>query len=230
MKIVVVVRTRDEALNIGRFCVAYRDCADLILVADGGSEDHTVAIAKCFKNVKVRHFAERIEGKGGVWRNPHGKHMNFMINWAIEEDADWIILDDCDCFPTVALQNNLRNIMENTVHPSIWLYRIYVWGTDKYFPKMNEPGKSIYAWKPELGIVACEKNPMDCILLNVPKETPTDRVILEPPLCVLHWFCPTEEIAQAKLDFYKATGEQSNPEHPLKFGGPLADLPNWAHD
>ena len=61
MKIVVIVRTKNEGLNMGRFCTNYRDCADLILVADGGSEDHTVDIAKCFANVKVRDFTERIE-------------------------------------------------------------------------------------------------------------------------------------------------------------------------
>lgn len=228
MKIVVVVRTKNEALNIGRFCTAYRDCADLILVADGGSEDKTIAMAKCFKNVKVRNFTERVEFPGGLWRNPHGKHMNFMFDWAVEEGADWIIFDDCDCFPTAALKENLREIMENAAYPTVWLYRIYVWGKDKYFPKLNDPGKSIYAWKPETGIVAREDDPLDCYLLNVPSGLSKERVVLEQPFCVLHYFCQSEEIVQAKLDFYKATRHALL--HPLKMGGPLADLPEWAHE
>jgi len=227
--IIVVVRTKDEALNIGRFCTVYRDCVDLILVADGGSEDDTIAIAKCFKNTKVRQFTERIEYPGGIWRNPHGKHMNFMFDWAVEEGADWIIFDDCDCVPTIALQQNLRDIMANAAYPSLFLYRMYVWGSDEYFPRMNDPGKSIYAWKPETGIVACEKDPIIHRLLNMPSET--ERVILEPPFCCLHYFSPNEEIIKAKMNFYRITrGETSTASHPLQFGGELEDLPEWAHE
>ena len=231
MKIVVVVRTRDEAMNIGRFCIAYRECADLILVADGGSEDHTIAIAKCFKNVKVRNFTERLEFPGGLWRNPHGKHMNFMFNWAVEEGADWIIFDDCDAVPTAALQKNLREIFENATYPTIWLYRLYIYGKDKYFPRMNDPGKSIYAWKPETGIMASEEKMFFCYLNNVPALTSPHRVVLEPPLCSLHYFCPTDEIVRAKMDFYKSIGEcPAAARHPTEYGGPLADLPEWAHE
>ena len=226
-KIVVVVRTRNEAMNIGRFCTAYRDCADLILVADGGSEDRTISIAKCFKNVKVRNFTERINFSGGLWRNPHGTHMNFMFNWAVEEGADWIIFDDCDAVPTAALQKKLRKIMERAAYPTIWLYRLYIWGKDKYFPRMNDPGKSIYAWRPETGIIARETSPQDCYLLNVPSGKSKEIVVLEPPLCSLHYYCPNEEIVRAKMDFYKATKHAL--QHPLQMGGPLADLPDWAH-
>jgi len=228
MKVVMIARSKNEALNIGRFCNAYRDCVDMILLADGGSEDNTVDIAKGFKNVQVRHFKERMEFPGGVWRNPHGKHMNFLIDWALEEDPDWIIFDDIDCIPTEALRLNLREIMANADHPSIWLYRLYVWGKDQYFPKLNEPGKSIYAWKPELGIVAQNEPPLACVLLNVPSDT--KGVILEPPFCIMHYFCQTEELAQAKLEFYRATGEQTGIQHPSKFGGPLEYLPDWAHE
>jgi len=228
MKIVVVVRTKNEVRNIARFCAAYKECADLILVADGGSEDYTVPIAKCFNNVKVRHFEERIEFPGGLWRNPHGKHMNFMFDWAVDEGADWIIFDDCDSVPTATLKENIREIMTSAVHPTIFADRLYIWGRNKYFPKLNESWTPLYAWRPEAGIVAEERNPIACQILNIPPVE--ERVILKPPLCCLHYFCPDKETAQAKLDFYITIGEQKDATHPLEFGGPLEDLPEWAHE
>jgi len=228
MKIVVVVRTKNETRNIARFCVAYKECADLVLVADGGSEDDTVSIARRFENVKVRHFKERLEFPGGLWRNPHGKHMNFMFDWAIEEGANWIIYDDCDSVPTAALKENIRSIMTSAAYPILCADRLYIWGKDKYFPGLNKPWTPPYAWKPEAGIVACEEKPLRCQLLNIPPRD--ERVTLQPPLCCLHYFCPDRETAQAKVDFYRAIGEQKNAEHPRVFGGPLEDLPEWAHE
>jgi len=96
MNITVICRTRDEARNIGMFCKSYA-WADQILIADGGSKDNTIQIARRFSNVKVRKFSERISKTDGeLWRNPHGRHINFMIDWAESSEADWIIFDDAD--------------------------------------------------------------------------------------------------------------------------------------
>ena len=57
-KIVVIVRTRDEKLRIGKFCESYED-ADLIIVGDGGSLDNTKEIAEGFDNTLVLDFLGR---------------------------------------------------------------------------------------------------------------------------------------------------------------------------
>ena len=88
MKIVATCRTLNEEKNIERFCMSYT-WVDKVLIADGGSTDRTKEIANLFYNVEVRDFSERVE-RNGVWRNPHGKHINFLIDWAKEEGA-WIV-------------------------------------------------------------------------------------------------------------------------------------------
>ena len=59
MNVVVICRTRDETRNIARFCRAYA-WADSILIADGGSTDTTLDIARQFKNVQVDLFTGRV--------------------------------------------------------------------------------------------------------------------------------------------------------------------------
>src|SRR5690349_6931588 len=99
MKICVAVRVRDEERNIERFCANYA-WADSILIADGGSQDKTKELALQYPNVKIRDFHEQVLMKHKMVRNPHGQHLNFLIDWAFAEDgADWIIMDDADCFP-----------------------------------------------------------------------------------------------------------------------------------
>ena len=58
MRVIVLARTLNEERNIARFCRCYAR-ADAILVADGGSTDRTVDIARQFENVEVRQFRER---------------------------------------------------------------------------------------------------------------------------------------------------------------------------
>ena len=86
MKIVAMVRTRNEENNIERFCRSY-DWVDEILVADGGSTDSTVKLACSFSNVRVRSFLGRTLMDNNLWRNPAGEHINFLIEWAEELDA-----------------------------------------------------------------------------------------------------------------------------------------------
>ncbi|GAH78398.1 unnamed protein product, partial [marine sediment metagenome] len=45
MKIMATTRTRNEEKNIARFVMSYQ-WADKVLIADGGSTDDTVKIAK----------------------------------------------------------------------------------------------------------------------------------------------------------------------------------------
>lgn len=223
MKIIVTVRTRNEARNIARFCLAYA-WADLILVADGGSEDETVKIAQTFGNVKVDLFTPRVE-RGSHWHNPIGQHINFVVNWAKAEAADWIIFDDCDCVPTLALQRDARGLMADTAKTVIEIYRLYIWGSAEYFPDMNIPGQSLWAWRTGMPIKWAEADPWQH---HVEGWNHHDALKLEPPCACLHYFCPDEATTEAKLKFNHETNIEADAPHPLQRFGHLATLPEWA--
>lgn len=223
MKIVVICRARNEERNIARFCKAY-NFADKILIADGGSRDNTLMIAGAYPNIRIKHFEGRVYS-GDHYRNPHGTHINFLIDWALEEGADWIIFDDCDCVPTVALMRDARGILSDTDKGVIELYRLYIWGSREYFPELNEAGQSLWAWRRGMNIRAIEPDPQPTSYEMT--KWPIEMALkLEPPLACLHYFCPDEETVKKKLAFYR----QDTPEtkHPLEGCGRLEELPEWA--
>lgn len=233
MKIVVICRTRNESRNIARFCLAY-SWADAILIADGGSTDNTLDIARQFDNVKVELFTQKVH-QNDHWRNPHGRHINFMIDWALREKADWIIFDDCDCVPTLALQADIRGLLSDTDKTVCQLYRLYVWGSDKppretgkalYFPDLNKAGQSLWGWRSDVPVRALEDNPWSHDI--IPCWNEGDVLNLEHPHCCLHYFCPDLATVERKLTFYRESGEQPEAVHPLEGCGSLALLPDWA--
>lgn len=227
MKIVTTVRTLNEQENISAFYSCYAAWVDKILVADGGSTDDTVRRAKTYKKIAVRNFTEKVT-KNGVWRNPQGKHINFLLDWAFEEEqADWVIFDDCDCFPNYLLQSMGRHLFETAElngYTAIYAHRLYIY-MDKYFPGMNAPGQSIWAWSKNSGIRASLRDPIYYELLNMPAEE--QGLKLEHPYVLLHKAWPDEATIQRKQNFYeKIRGIPQ--DHPLKFGGQLASLPPYA--
>jgi len=226
MRVISLVRTRDEERNIARFCRAH-SWADLILVADGGSVDDTVSIAKTFPNVKVREFTEIVYGDNDTWRNPEGKHINFLIDWANREGCDWMTLEDCDSFPTRTLQEECKQVFETADangDKCIKLQRVYLYGENQWFMK-NQTNIN-WAWKPETGIFVDETDPWGIITKNVPEHGYT----LYPPLAILHDFAPTPEIGQSKIDFYNATGKMATlPSIPQIFGE-LGERLDWMTD
>ncbi|KYK25803.1 hypothetical protein AYK26_07675 [Euryarchaeota archaeon SM23-78] len=224
MKIITTTRVRNESKNIERFCKAYW-WVDKILIADGGSEDNTLLLANQFPNVKTENFKVKIYGENNLWRNPHGRHMNFLFTWAKREGADWIIFDDCDCVPTTSLQNNARLLFETIKEKLVFAYRLYVYGENQYFPRMNDPGKSIWAWRSDLGIYASEKDPW-VHRIEFSYEEP--RLELEPPLALLHFFAPNEDEIRRKMNFYKLSGQHPDIRHPKEYGGEIVKLPTWA--
>lgn len=224
MKIIVTARTRNSANEIERFCQSYQ-WADYIFLADGGSEDDTINIAHEQMRTFIIPFYDRIEMNNGLWRNPHGSHINFLIEWAKGEDADWIIFDDVDCVPNKLLQNEGRGILENTEKRAVMAFRMYIKGKDQWFPKMNEPGQSLWAWRPFLQeIWASESDPAAHDI----KGIPDDALKLDFPLALLHYFYPDEETMDKKLDFYRKSGQHPNIQHPMDSFGKLDKLPEWA--
>ena len=227
LKIVVIVRTLNEQRNIEPFCSSYV-WADKVLVADGGSTDNTVEFASLYDFVEVRTFPD-IREKNGHHFNPQGEHLNFLIDWAIkEEKADWIIFDDCDCLPNYALKERGRLLIETANYndyEAVFLYRLYIWGPNNYFPQLNEPGQSLWAWRANANIRGAINNETALHVMNIPP--PEKRFYIEPPICLLHYSWPDEKAVRAKMEYYRAV-EERDIESPLVFAGPLEELPDYA--
>jgi len=230
MNIVATTRTRNEEKNIERWCEDYQ-WADCLLIADGGSKDQTVEIANTMPKTYVRNFTEKVYSSNRkLWRNPHGKHINFIISQARGLCGNWIIFDDCDCFPTKQLQQHARALIETADESgfeAIMLYRIYFYGQDRYFPDMNEPGQSLWAWKLSSLIFASEIDPWHHTMVNIDS---VKSLKLPKPYSCLHKFCSDPETTQAKLDFYRDSGQNPNIIHPLDSCGKLLPIEDWMVD
>jgi hypothetical protein len=229
MKTVVIVRTLDEEINIARFCRCYAG-ADKILIADGGSVDRTLEIAAGFPNVEIRHFRQRTFYGNGVFFNPEGSHINFLIDWAVLEHApDWLIFDDCDCVPTEALWMAMFDILAATESLAC-AYKLYVFGEDEYLPLMSLPGQCLWAWRPgELpGVRADESIPETQFgFVGVPPKRARGRVDLSPPFVLLHYFAPTPAERARKMARYAARGTPQVQLRQTEYWPPQP-LPAWA--
>jgi glycosyltransferase involved in cell wall biosynthesis len=223
MKIIVTVRSLNESANVERFCECY-SWADSILLADGGSSDDTIYKALKFDNTRCYKFTEKIWHNNKVFSNPRGKHINFLIRWAEKEYADWIIFDDIDSVPSMELQQHGREILETCNEDMVFAYRLYVKGDDKYYPDANIPGQSLWAWRWS-SVWADESNP-SVFSMHISN---CNRLNLEPPNVLLHYFYPSEELIQKKMEFYGITGDAGGkPKHPDEIFGRIEKLPNWA--
>jgi len=219
MKIIAATRTRNEEHNIGRFCEAYQNIADQIFIADGGSVDNTIEIALSYPNVVVRKFEEQIKGKDGSFFNPEGRHINFLLDWAAGAGPDWIIFDDTDCVPNYLLREEAREILKTSPAAIIHMKRVYFWGFDQIFQEMHEKGFGLWAWRAEEPIRAVQLDKPNVMEIGT-YDTPVYD--LDFPYCLLHYFCPTPEAADAKVKHYRESGRCAGAQHPFKFGGPLA--------
>lgn len=243
MKVVACVRTLNEEAHIGRFCEAYSQVADLILVSDGGSEDKTLEIASGFEKVVIHTFEEKIFSSY-YWRNPEGEHRNQVVHDALHFDPDWIILDDCDSVPNYQLQHILNRghlLHQHQDLPTdvINVPRMYLWGADQWFPELSGqpterkpvPRKgdwtAPWAWKPRADLRWKENNGWNVDMCN-PQLEGLEVYRMQFPAALLHYFCLTPEIVAKKMEFYKGSGQIPNMVHPLESCGPLQALPEWA--
>ena len=144
MAIITVCRTLNEERNIELFCKEHSKIADTILICDGGSEDRTIELAERFKKVQVVPFTKKVH-KGAFWRNPHGLHLNFMFDWAIDEGAEWIIYDDCDSVPNKYLKETLPKYFTSSAYDTIMVRRLYLYKDEGHFPQMSEAGYARWA-------------------------------------------------------------------------------------
>jgi glycosyltransferase involved in cell wall biosynthesis len=237
--IIVCVRTRDEEHRIAQFCEAYKD-ADKILVADGGSIDNTVSIAKSYSNVELLHYNKRVELKNGYWRNNDSDHANFLFKKAYKYKPDWIIFDDCDIRPNYLLREHYRSILRKTDKDVVLAVRVYLWGTDEYYPKLSSPlgeekGQgSLWAWRGNVDLWTVDAFPHFSIRVGEKhiKEFRTDTKCLELqyPFCLLHYSWDTPERAERKVKSHRESGSIPHMNHPLKIGGELLPLENWMRE
>lgn len=225
--IVVIVRTLNEERNIEAFCRGY-SWADFILVADAGSEDKTVELAQKFPNVHVREFTEKVKS-GEIEYSHEPKHINFLIDWAKSYYPDWIIYDDCDCHPNNMLQMGASSLFSNLSSNGaamVYVYRLYVYQKDRYFPTMNLPGQSFWAWCPNRVDIRANEDG-DPREQNLVIPWPHSKSwFLEKPFVLLHHFAQDDEHIEKKMRWYTAKGQPQL--HPLKGCGKLEDLPNYA--
>jgi hypothetical protein len=119
----------------------------------------------------------------------------------------------------------LRGIMETIPQPVIMLYRLYVWGNDRYFPEMNHAGQALYAWRASMPIRAWERDPL---AHRMSGWNGADEKRLEHPLSCLHYFFPDEATVARKKAFREGIGKVPFEPHPLKSFGSLEVLPAWA--
>lgn len=229
MKVIVAVRTRNEEKNIAQFCKSYT-WADKIIIADGGSMDDTVDIAIRFRNVEVKPFYKTTELENGYTRNPHGEHLNFLIDWALQDGADWIIHDDCDCLPNKKVKDDFRTIASQTNKAFVYITRLYAYKNQGHFPSLAKPTgdytPSLYAWRRDSGLRFKEGKQRSQAPENVPKKD--DILYLMPPYALVHRAWPNDETINKKLSFYRESGLSTEMLHPLDFGGKLEPLPEWA--
>lgn len=225
MKIVVAVRCYNESKNIDRFMRGY-DFADEIVVSDGGSTDDSVSILQKYPKVRLFHFSEQETINGETW-NLDAPHMNFVLDKAKELDPDLLIFDDMDCVPNENLRRDARDMLKFTIHPQINVFRLYLWGDEKYFPYMNRHFDyrytSLWAWKPRELDIRADMSVRHGTLLGLQPEVYN----IVQPYCLLHksW---NPETVEKKIDRYNKLGLPM--EHPLSFAGEPAELPNWAHE
>lgn len=234
MKTVVIVRTRDEERNIERFCSAYT-WADKVLIADANSVDRTRELAKKFSNVEVRIFDNKKELQNGYSRNVHSDQINFLIDWAHEEQADWILFDDCDCWPNKILRESLPAILETTTFDYVFAVRLYLYKDEGHFPRLAQPIKagvwetSLYGWRTTTGM-RCLPDDDQCHQQFNFHPDKDKRENIMPPMCLLHNPWQDDEMIDKKLNFYRESGLIPGMLHPMEIGKRILEpLPEWAY-
>lgn len=238
MKIVVIVRTRDETKRIGKFCESYRD-ADVIIVSDGGSLDDTESIASSYPNVILKPFTERVELNNGYWRNNDAAHANHLIQEARKLDPDWIIYDDCDCRPNYLLKQDYRDILSTSTERVIMAVRVYHWNEDEWFPRFSSPTgqyeASLWAWRGDLNFSFIDNPPAYWFALNGEQVEKNDLRLavgvkdLMPPYCLLHYSW-NEETVEYKRKNYAESGFIRDFGDPREFAGKRSPIEEWMRE
>ena len=108
-KLTVIIPCKNERENIGPCIMSARHVADEVLVADSGSTDGTLELARALGC----RIIEREYGTSGDFKN-----------WAIPQAAyEWVFIVDADERITPALASEIRAALAKPAHNGYWVYR-----------------------------------------------------------------------------------------------------------
>lgn len=108
-KLTVIIPCKNERENIGPCIVRARQVADDVLVADSGSTDGTLELAR---ELGCR-IIEREYGTSGDFKN-----------WAIPQASqEWVLILDADERVTPRLADEIRDVLKAPKHNGYWLRR-----------------------------------------------------------------------------------------------------------
>jgi glycosyltransferase involved in cell wall biosynthesis len=108
-RLAVIIPCKNEEEHIRACIVSAQQVADEVLVADSGSTDRTLTIAR---ELGCR-IIERDYGTSGDFKN-----------WAIPQAAhEWVLILDCDERITPTLAKEIRRELRAPRHDGYWIYR-----------------------------------------------------------------------------------------------------------
>jgi len=241
MKIAACCRAFNEHRHIEKFCQSYQSIADVILIADGGSEDDTVAIAESIPKVKVKNYPVKVQCANGIERNPDGPHIQFLIDWAVEEGADWIIFQDTDMRPNKHLKENGRSLfkmMDSVQKDFLLITQVFLWQNEQYFPNMSRSGndwaQGLWAWRANIGLKIINKMPHFEFSFDGVTSIDLNRLgremRVQPPSCYLHFGWEDRAKTLEHAEYYRKSGLIPGMLDPLSIGGTLQPKETWMEE
>ncbi len=107
----VLVPCKDESLNICACIESFHQIADEILIADSGSSDDTIALAKRYDKVRVVQREYRTSGDFKNWAIPMAAHR-------------WVLIVDADERITPDLSAEIVDVLtRGAAHDGYWIFR-----------------------------------------------------------------------------------------------------------
>ena len=238
MKVFACCRALDEQRHIEKFCQSYQNIADTILVADGGSSDNTVLLAESIPKTKVIHYDNKVECRNGIFRNPDGPHIQFLVDSARDMGADWIIFQDTDMRPNKYLKETGRELfayMDEQKKDFLLLTQIFLWQDQWYFPNMSKQGnrwmQGLWAWRANINLKIIDKMPHFEFSYDGQHSIDINKtgrqLAIQPPACYLHYGWESKEKTDEHVEYYKKSGLIPGMIHPLNIGGKQEYKEEW---
>lgn len=226
----VFVRTfqNQEEKHIKNFLDSHSFC-DTVYIGTCETSPVTLAIANQYANVKFREFGEIIALADGTKNAHESLYYCFGNEWLKEEGVDCVLFDDADHVINPSLQRDARRLIESSNKSLFYTLLVYVWGTQFYFPKLNDfvPNERLWGWNMHEWQPQINPNPPNTIeILNQPDPRSENALVFpHPPYSILHYSWLTEEDTRRKMEFNHKRGVPQN--YPLESCGVPVMLEDW---